>query len=209
MKENSARQTYSEPDKKEGNARIIVFFGPEGCGKTTQAQLLSQKLNLPYVGIGNIARELATSDFTELGDAIRDVFNNSTYLASDLLNKMIAKRVALEDTSNGFILDGGLRTAEETKTFNSLLYEVDRNLPVTVIHINIPGWRCALRLKHQRKRVDDTAESIIRRMRGYYYNLDERLKIAKENWNLLIIHANKDTPIKLHKKIIGLLEPDN
>ncbi|OHA68004.1 MAG: hypothetical protein A3D59_02770 [Candidatus Wildermuthbacteria bacterium RIFCSPHIGHO2_02_FULL_47_17] len=173
--------------------RIIIFIGPEGSGKTTMAKCLAEETGLPYVTTGDIIRDLAENDKGPLGDECRDMFANHAYLDGATLLKILVHRFSQEDVAAGLILDGGLRTTEETADFASMLSEARLNLPVTVIHLRIPGWMSFERLMGEtgRNRNDDTIEGILSRLAKYYYHLGQRANVieGQSNWKLVHIDA--------------------
>ncbi len=174
--------------------RIISFIGPEGSGKTTIAKLLSAESGKPYLTTGDTLREYAANDPGRLGEACRIMFSEHTYLAGDLLLEIMSDRFSREDTENGFILDGGFRTVEETRDFTSTLEKAGRDLPITVIYLNIPIEVCFERFitgENARKRSDDTENGLKLRLNKFYTQLDERLNIIRDNpnWNIVEIDA--------------------
>ncbi len=112
MTENDCEKETLDIDQ-----RIILFIGPEGSGKTTIAKQLAKEGGRPYITTGDIIRDLAANDTGFLGEECREMFATHTYLAGDTLLKILTGRFAREDTLDGFVLDGGLRTLEETKDF--------------------------------------------------------------------------------------------
>ena len=59
----------------------IVFYGPEGSGKGTQAKLLAEKLELPILTSGDLVRDAATNDRGIIGDACRQSLSEGKYVA--------------------------------------------------------------------------------------------------------------------------------
>ena len=171
--------------------KIIIFVGPEGSGKSEHAKRLSQQLNLPYTSTGDIIRETAATDTGKLGDACRDMLKNNAYLDPTLIKEIIAKRLSNKDTANGLIIDGALRTLEETESFDETLelggkgeFEVD------VIFLDIPPQvGIERRLKSSKKRDDDTPQGIAKRQKHFYTNLEERVEIIKEKYNFRKVNA--------------------
>lgn len=174
----------------------VIFIGPEGSGKTTQAMLLSKKTELPYVSTGNILRELAQIDNGELGRMCRDVLEKHTYLDGKVMIKIVEKRFSASDMSNGFVLDGGFRTLEETEEYRDVLIRSGRDFETEVIYLDIPVEVCMYRLvtgENARRRVDDTEMGVKNRLDNFYKDLDLRLTTIanQENWRLTKIDGTK------------------
>ena len=176
--------------------QIIVFIGPEGSGKTTTARRLCEETGKPYITTGNIIRDLAANNPGELGDSCRAMFTEQRYLDGATLIKILLNRIKQDDTAGGFILDGGMRTVEETQGFQSMLESANRCLPLMVVHLHIPGWMSFERLvsgPEARKRKDDTHDYILNRLSKYYLHLGQRVGIIKQqpSWELIHVDATK------------------
>ncbi len=175
--------------------QIVVFIGPEGSGKTTQAHRLAEATDRPYISTGDIIRDLAANDFeTRYGDACRKMFSEHTYLDGPTLLEILALRLGRKDTADGFILDGGMRTVEETQNFQAVLNRADRgNVHIKVIRLEIPESECIARLAEEggRNRSDDTVEGVRSRLAKYHFQLEQRLAIIGQttNWELLCVDA--------------------
>lgn len=168
--------------------RIVVFIGPEGSGKTTIARRLADESEKPYVTTGDIIRNLAANDPGALGEECREMFANHSYLAGETLLRILASRFSQNDVADGLILDGGMRTLEETVSFPEMLKLAQRELPISVVYLDIPREVAIERLL-LRGREDDTEEGIDKRLAKFYYQLEERLTVIKSNWNLFRVDA--------------------
>ena len=83
----------------------IIFFGPQGSGKGTQAELLAKKFNIPAISPGVIYRQEIAKK-TKLGEIVGEYLNKGKLAPSNLTNEIIKKRLKKMDCKNGFILDG-------------------------------------------------------------------------------------------------------
>ncbi|MEK9129947.1 MAG: nucleoside monophosphate kinase [Patescibacteria group bacterium] len=83
----------------------IVFFGPQGSGKGTQAEFLAKKFNISIISPGSIYRQEIAKK-TKLGKIVAEYLHIGKLAPSDLTNKIIEKRLKKTDCKNGFILDG-------------------------------------------------------------------------------------------------------
>ena len=192
-------------EKIEIGKRIISFIGPEGSGKTTIANLLCQDSGKPYLTTGNILRDLAANDPGYYGEQAREMFANHAYLDGKLLLEIMCNRFSQEDTRNGFVLDGGFRTVEETRDLEETLKQAGRNFPVTLVYLNIPTQVSFERLitgDNARKRGDDTPEALQCRLDKFNYQLRERLDIVKSNPNWNIVEIDATGPVEeVYRKV--------
>ena len=115
---------------------IILLFGPPGCGKGTQAEFLVEHLQIPSISTGEMFRAECKSG-SRLGRRIRDILARGGLIGDEIVNAMVAGRIAQEDCSGGFLLDGFPRTVAQARFFTRLLEQ--RALPEPlVIHLDVP-----------------------------------------------------------------------
>lgn len=84
----------------------IILYGPEGSGKGTQAKLLSEKYHVPIYTSGDLVRETAVKDKTELGDVCRKALTDGTYVPDKEMFQLWENRLKTREAKKGFILDG-------------------------------------------------------------------------------------------------------
>jgi adenylate kinase len=183
-----AGTNYSEKEKNRG--RLLIFVGPEGSGKSTQAKKISEALNLPYISTGDIIRERAQNDSFAIGDLCRSMLEEHTYLESKTLLSLLKSRLSHDDVEKGAVIDGALRTTEEIDTFEEMLIGTKaQGKEITVIFLKTAGWESVERLL-KRGRPDDSSEAILSRLYNYYMSLSERSSKIKKNWKFVQVLAN-------------------
>ena len=99
---------------------IVILFGPPGCGKGTQAKILSDKINCPHLSTGDMLRE-AVSLNTKTGKLAAEVMEKGNLVSDDIVANIIQERINLEDCNGGFILDGFPRTITQAKMLDKIL----------------------------------------------------------------------------------------
>jgi adenylate kinase len=109
----------------------IIFFGPPGVGKGTQAKLLSKRFDIPHISTGDILREAITSG-TELGRKAKEVMDAGRLVSDDIMIGIIREVLASDRCANGFILDGFPRTVPQAEALSRLLMELQRPLECVV-----------------------------------------------------------------------------
>jgi len=111
----------------------IVFLGPPGSGKGTQAQVLSQKLHIPQISTGDLLRE-AVDQNTAIGQKAKEYMEKGGLVPDSIVIELVRERIKDE---NSFILDGFPRTITQAQQLNRLLSRM--NMPLDcVINIDIP-----------------------------------------------------------------------
>jgi len=93
----------------------VVFFGPEGSGKGTQAKLLSEKLRLPILTSGDLVRDAAANDKGIIGEVCRQALAEGKYVADSEMFVLWKWRLKEEDAKGGWIMDGFPRNVEQAK----------------------------------------------------------------------------------------------
>ena len=146
-------------------AKRLIFLGPPGAGKGTQAQILSKNHQIPHVSTGDILRA-AVANQTPLGKQAKDYMDRGELVPDTLILGLIQDRLSYEDTANGWILDGFPRNVNQAAFLEELLVELSQNADC-VLNLSVPDEVLILRLL-ERKRRDDNEETIRRRLQVYH-----------------------------------------
>ncbi len=107
----------------------LIFIGPPGSGKGTQAKRLSARHGVPHISTGDILRE-AIADGTDLGKKAAPIVASGSLVPDDLMVGIIKERLAKPDARKGFILDGYPRTVVQAEKLDSLVGNGFGNLRV-------------------------------------------------------------------------------
>lgn len=100
----------------------LIFLGPPGSGKGTQAAKLSEKLGLTHLSTGDFLRD-AVKNQTELGIQAKEFMNNGQLVPDALIVSLIQKKINSGKLSKGFILDGFPRTIPQAEALKAMLDE--------------------------------------------------------------------------------------
>ena len=108
---------------------IIIFLGPAGSGKGTQAQYLRDHFNYAHLSTGDLLRAEVKSD-SKLGQEVQSVIHAGNLVSDDIIIKIIRNNVAgLKDASKeGIIFDGFPRTVEQANAFQDLLSDLNLSI---------------------------------------------------------------------------------
>src|SRR4030043_2176235 len=124
----------------------IVFYGPEGSGKGTQAKLLVEKLNLPILTSGDLVRDAAANDKGIIGEVVRLSLHEGKYVADSEMFVLWKWRLKDEDAKGGWIMDGFPRNVEQAKFLDDKIskygYKIEK-----VIYLHISEEESLRRLK--------------------------------------------------------------
>jgi adenylate kinase len=98
----------------------VLFLGPPGAGKGTQARDLAQEWGVPQIATGDMLREAMAAD-TPLGRQAKQYYDRGALVPDEVIVGMIADRLAQPDAKRGFILDGFPRTIGQAEALGRLL----------------------------------------------------------------------------------------
>ncbi len=132
----------------------IIVMGPQGSGKTTQAQLLAENLGLPHLQTGELYRQIAQGQ-DEMALQIKALLDEGKLVPDEIHNKIIAVEIAKPIYREGFVMDGSPRTLAQAGT---LPFEPDK-----VFYLTVSDKENINRLI-KRGREDDTPEVIAQRL---------------------------------------------
>ena len=122
----------------------LIFLGAPGAGKGTQAEKVSEYLNIPTISTGNIIRE-ALKNGTEMGKKAKSYMDAGALVPDDVVIGIIQERLTQPDCENGFILDGFPRTIPQAEALDRMGIHIDR-----IIDIEVPDDTIAQRVSGRR-----------------------------------------------------------
>ncbi len=146
----------------------VVFMGPPGAGKGTQAEVLAARLGIPHISTGDIFRA-NVAEGTELGKQAQQYMDAGEYVPDSVTNAMVRDRLTHDDCRPGFLLDGYPRTVEQVAELDAMLRSANQHLNVVVeltVDVDEVVGRLVKRAVEQ-GRPDDTEDVIRRRLEVY------------------------------------------
>lgn len=113
----------------------LVLMGLPGAGKGTQADLIIKDFNIPHISTGNIFRA-AIKNQTKMGKKAKSYIDAGNLVPDEVVNGIVAERLAQDDTKKGFMLDGFPRNLVQAKALNKMLEDDGRQLDAVInIHV--------------------------------------------------------------------------
>lgn len=146
----------------------VIFLGPPGCGKGTQAKLLGERLGVPAISTGDMLRE-AVRQGTPLGLRAKSIMEAGELVPDDVVIGLIRERIGAPDARLGFLLDGFPRTVEQARALDRLLAGNGVSLD-TVLNLLVPETTLVERMLRRavnEGRSDDRPETVSERLRVY------------------------------------------
>ena len=142
----------------------LIFLGPPGAGKGTQAMVLSESYKIPHISTGDILRAAVKAE-TTLGIKARSYIDQGELVPDDLILDLIKERLSQSDTQEGWILDGFPRNVSQASFLEKLLQELQLSADC-VLNLEVPDEVLVKRLL-ARRRKDDNEVTIRRRLEVY------------------------------------------
>ena len=122
----------------------LILLGAPGAGKGTQAEIICAKLNIPSISTGNILRA-AVKEGTEMGLKAKSFMDAGALVPDEVIIGILKERLAQDDCTNGFILDGVPRTIAQAESLEKAGIRFD-----DVISIEIPDEAIMERMSGRR-----------------------------------------------------------
>ncbi len=142
----------------------IVFIGPPGAGKGTQAERMIKKYRLAHLSTGDMLRAARDAQ-TEVGKKADHYMSSGALVPDDIIVEIIRERLGQRDCEGGYLLDGFPRTIAQAEALDKML--AHKGTPLDgVLELKVPEDELFQRLAG-RGRADDTPEVIRQRLVAY------------------------------------------
>ena len=171
----------------------IIVMGQQGCGKTTQADLLSKYLKTPHISTGEIYRQISQQN-TPLGRKVKKLLDIGQLIDDETTYQVIDQH--LGKIKGGFVVDGFPRTLIQAQREP---FVIDR-----VISINLSDQECIQRLL-LRNRFDDTKSLIEERLKLFHQETEPILNFYRQKGKLIEIDGTGSIE-NVHKQILKELD---
>jgi adenylate kinase len=111
--------------------RALIFLGPPGAGKGTQAKRAAERYHVPHLSTGDMLREAVTRG-TEVGKLAKPIMERGELVPDDIIMRMVEERLTRPDSSKGFIFDGFPRTIPQADQLDGILERRGFGKPLVV-----------------------------------------------------------------------------
>ncbi len=179
----------------------LIFLGPPGAGKGTQAKALADHWQIPHISTGDILRQ-ALKEQTPLGIKAQSYMDKGELVPDHLVQDMVEERLKQPDTTSGWILDGFPRTVQQASFLEALLQKLDQR-GERVVNLDVPDDIVVGRLL-ERGRKDDNEDVIRRRLEVYRSETAPLIDYYSSKQQLLIVNGNQsleEVTVELTKAI--------
>jgi len=208
----------------------LIFFGPPGAGKGTQAKEVSEKFSAVHISTGDILRQAVNSG-SELGLKVKDILEKGLLVSDDIMNELIKLRLSKEES---FLLDGYPRTIPQAEFLDGILSELSKPVDCAVL-IDADEEDIVKRISSRRvcpkcKRVyntislkplkegicddcdsqlvhreDDQEDVVRKRFKVYLSNTAPVIEYYRKNNKLVTVDGTKDVA-EVTKELFNILE---
>ncbi len=180
---------------------VIIFLGPPGSGKGTQAKLLVERYGFRYIATGDIFRWHMNNN-TELGKMIREYLEKGELVPDNITIRVVEQEIDRVRGGN-LILDGFPRTLEQAQKLDEILDKIGKKVDL-VIYLRVSKDEAVKRLL-ARGRHDDQPQTIARRFDEYKIKTRPIIEYYKSK--KLLVEVNGEQTIEdVHKDIVHILK---
>jgi len=119
------------PTPAAGLKRAVIFLGPPGAGKGTQAQEVARLYRIPHLSTGDMLRDHVARG-TPLGLLAKPIMERGELVPDEIVLGMVEERISQPDCANGFVFDGFPRTLRQAEKLNEMLRRLGFNRPLVL-----------------------------------------------------------------------------
>ncbi len=211
----------------------IIFLGPPGSGKGTQAKILVEKYEIPQISTGDMLREHVAKG-TDLGLKAKEYMEKGQLVPDEIILDMVKQRLSQSDAQKGFILDGFPRTVAQAEALDKILEPMGKKIEY-VLALIVPDEELVIRLTGRRtckncgmmyhikfkppkeegkcdvcggelyQRADDNEETVRNRLKVYHQQTAPLIEYYKNKGVLFEIDGSKSIE-EITQQLINILE---
>jgi adenylate kinase len=166
----------------------VVFLGPPGAGKGTQARELAREWGVAHIATGDMLRD-AIAAATGLGRQAKTYYDRGELVPDDLVIGMLGERIGQPDAAGGFILDGFPRTIPQAEALERLLKDLGQDLQ-RVVFFDVSEPELLRRLTARRAlegRADDSDTAVRNRLTVYATQTEPLLSYYRDRSRLVAV----------------------
>ncbi|MBD2314216.1 adenylate kinase [Desertifilum sp. FACHB-1129] len=166
----------------------LIFLGPPGSGKGTQAGNLAKTWQIPHISTGEILRTAVTQQ-TPLGQKAQSYMDRGELVPDRLVLDLVQERLHQSDTEPGWILDGFPRNVAQAEALDRMLSDIHQHCDAA-INLEVPDEVIVQRML-ARGRKDDNEETIRRRLEVYRDETAPLVDFYHQRQQLASINGNQ------------------
>lgn len=165
----------------------IILIGIQGAGKSTQGNILSEKIKIPYLSSGHILRNMS-KEKTRLGRYVKETVNAGILMPDDKMTSILEEYLIKSEYSDGWILDGYPRTVTQAENFKE---RVDK-----VIYLKVSDKEALWRLSYRNEddRNDQTLTAIRKRIELFHTATEPVIDFYRRKG--LLVEIDGERPIE-------------
>jgi adenylate kinase len=166
----------------------LIFLGPPGAGKGTQAQMIAADCDVPHISTGDILRS-AVADNTDLGKKAQQYMSAGELVPDDLMLDLIRERLGQDDAQAGWVLDGFPRNVPQAEFLGKLLEQIAQPADF-VVNLDVTDEVIVARLQ-KRGRADDEEAVIRHRLEVYREQTEPLIDFYRNRQQLISVNGNQ------------------
>lgn len=176
----------------------LILIGIQGAGKSTQGNILSEKLGIPYLSTGHIFREMA-KEKTKLGRYIKEIMNAGYLIPDDKTVEIVKEYLQKPEYENGYIIDGFPRTVAQAEAFE--------NGAKRAIYLRVSDEEALKRIsfRNGNGRADETPKAIAKRIESFHTFTEPVISYYRQK--SVLIEVDGEKPIEeINEEILNNLK---